>query len=177
VGASVTNIRSRINGPFIFPRDIVKERPEIRPGICPTLQARGQNPQKPTEVWPLGAGFFQFRHAFVRARLGFFVRGTTEWSVSNIDNASCIIRKMLNCGSLRIDADDGSSAIDYRIQDGCVETRILTAENPAVCTWRRLTPEQLTSLVTRDTVVAYWLRRRLGLHRLIRACSPMLPAA
>jgi len=78
---------------------------------------------------------------------------------------------MLACDTLRIDACDGSSATDYRIKDGSVETRILRAEDPAIYTWRQLSPEQLASLVTKDTVVAYWLRRRMGLHRLIRACS------
>jgi len=37
--------------------------------------------------------------------------------------------------------------------------------------WQRLTREQLISHVMGNTAVARWLRRRMGLHPLIRACA------
>lgn len=82
---------------------------------------------------------------------------------------------MLACNRLRIDPGDGSPAVDYRIEGGCVESRILeeaaerigAIEEP----WQRLTPEQLRSHVMADTAVARWLRRRLGIFALIRACN------
>ena len=73
------------------------------------------------------------------------------------------------CNNLRIDLGDGSLAVDYRIEKGYVETRTLQADNAH--SWQRLTPDEITSHVMADTVVARWLRRRMGIHRLIRACT------
>ena len=86
---------------------------------------------------------------------------------------------MLACNRLRIDMGDGSPALDYRIEKDGVESRILeksgdvntTIEQP----WERLTPEQLTSHVMTETVISIWLLRRMGVHRLIRACSQPSP--
>jgi hypothetical protein len=65
---------------------------------------------------------------------------------------------MLACNTLRIDRDDGSAVADYRIEDDCVESRTLhtaTDGNPDTeKQWQRLTPEQLSSHIMRDTVVA-----------------------
>lgn len=83
---------------------------------------------------------------------------------------------MLACNRLRIDRGDGSPAVEYRIENDHVESRILedSAEmNSAIePRWERLTPDQLTSEVVGATVISFWLRRRMGVHRLIRACSP-----
>ena len=89
---------------------------------------------------------------------------------------------MLACNRLRIDPGNGSPAVDYRIESGFVESR--TVEMDAAGTgavtrsvaaierpWQRLTPRQLTSRVMGDRVVAQWLRHRMGLHGLVRACS------
>jgi hypothetical protein len=73
------------------------------------------------------------------------------------------------CNNLRIDLGDGSPVVDYRIENDFVVTRTLEAENEKP--WQRLTPEQLTSQVMADTVVARWLHRRMGVHRLLRACT------
>ena len=73
---------------------------------------------------------------------------------------------MLTSNSLRIDRGDGSSVVDYRIENGSVETRTGTEGE-----WKRVTPEQLSAHVMSNTVVAQWLRRRMGLHRLLRACN------
>jgi hypothetical protein len=81
------------------------------------------------------------------------------------------------CNRLRIDPGNGSPAVDYRIESDFVESRTLEPNKQ----WQRLTPEQLTSRVMADKVVAQWLRHRMGLHRLVRACqqddsSPHHPA-
>jgi hypothetical protein len=82
---------------------------------------------------------------------------------------------MLACNRLRIDRCDGSPVADYRIENGCVESRIVeTAAESSMTTdmrWQRLTPEQLTSHVMANTVLAQWLGRRMGVHRLVRACT------
>jgi hypothetical protein len=80
---------------------------------------------------------------------------------------------MLACNRLLIDPCDGSPVVDYRIENGGVESRTLEAAEMDTTTekrWQRLTPEQLRSHVMADTVVAQWLRRRMGVHRLIQAC-------
>jgi hypothetical protein len=84
---------------------------------------------------------------------------------------------MLACNRLRVDPGNGSPAVDYRIESGFVESRTLETDAakrsvPVVeKPWQRLTPKQLTSRVMADRVVAQWLRHRMGLHGLIRACS------
>lgn len=81
--------------------------------------------------------------------------------------------RMLACNRLFIDPCDGSPVVDYRIENDCVESRTLEAAERGTTTekrWQRLTPEQLSSHVMADTVVAQWLRRRMGVHRLVRAC-------
>jgi hypothetical protein len=75
----------------------------------------------------------------------------------------------LPCKRLRIDSCDGSPVVEYRIENGCVERRVL---QPGTATeWRLLTAEQLSSHVEGNTVVARWLTRRLGIAPLIRACN------
>jgi hypothetical protein len=82
---------------------------------------------------------------------------------------------MLACNRLRIDPCDGSPVVDYRIENGCVESRTVeTAAESGITSeerWQRLTPEQLSSHVMAHTVVARWLGRRMGVHTLIRACT------
>lgn len=80
---------------------------------------------------------------------------------------------MLACNRLRIDMGDGSPAVDYRIEEDRVECRILeNAPNSALeQAWNQLTPEQITSHVSGETVISVWLRRRMGIFRLLRACQ------
>ena len=88
---------------------------------------------------------------------------------------------MLACNRLRIDHYDGSAVAEYRIEDDRVESRALdTATEGSSDTekrWHLLTPEELRSHIMNDTVVARWLRRRMGVHSLIRACSQQFPSA
>jgi hypothetical protein len=88
---------------------------------------------------------------------------------------------MLTFKRLRIDPGDGCPAVEYRIEDDHVDSRVLdsaTERSGAIeAPWQRLTPEQLCSLVMADTVVARWLSRRMGVHRLIRVCNQDSPFA
>lgn len=79
---------------------------------------------------------------------------------------------MLACNRLRVDMGDGSPAVDYRIEDDRVECRILenAPQSALEQAWRQLTAEQLTSHLSGETVISVWLRRRMGIFRLIRAC-------
>ena len=83
---------------------------------------------------------------------------------------------MLAFNRLRIDPGNGSPAVDYRIENGSVESRTLESDTArggilAVEQWQRLTPEQLTSRLKTDMLLSRWLRHRMGVHRLIRACN------
>jgi hypothetical protein len=75
---------------------------------------------------------------------------------------------------LRLEAENGTAATEYRIDDGNVEVRNLHppgSHDSAENSWQRLTPEQLSTQVEHNTVVAQWLERRLGWRRLVQACS------
>jgi len=79
---------------------------------------------------------------------------------------------------LRLEAGDGSATKEYRIDDGKVEVRSLHSHSgydPAESSWHRLTPQQLSTHVERNTVVAQWLERRLGWRRLLQACVSQEP--
>jgi len=82
---------------------------------------------------------------------------------------------MLTCDRLRIDPAGASTAVDYRITNGCVETRNLQlAEDGRFIVerdWHRLTPEQLSSLVMANALLAHWLTRRMGIFPVIQACT------
>jgi hypothetical protein len=76
---------------------------------------------------------------------------------------------MQNCNTLRIDPTDGSRVTEYRIDGDHVQSREVHSDDAGE--WKQVTPQQLTSHVLANTVVAYWLRRRMGLHQLVRACA------
>src|SRR5260370_5754270 len=79
---------------------------------------------------------------------------------------------------LRLEAADGSATKQYRIDDGKVEVRTLhlhSGYDPPESSWHRLTPQQLSTHVERNTVVAQWLERRLGWRRLLQACVSYEP--
>ena len=79
---------------------------------------------------------------------------------------------MLTWNTLRIDGGDGSPILDYRIENGCVETRTLNrADVDTGSKWQPVAPEQLSFHIMTNTVVAQWLRRRMGVRQLLRACS------
>jgi len=83
--------------------------------------------------------------------------------------------------TLRLEATDGAGVEEYRIFEDAVEVRKLrcgeekddpelAAEQPSD-QWRRLSPADLTGHVRNNTVVAQWLKHRLGWRRLLRACT------
>jgi len=74
--------------------------------------------------------------------------------------------------TLRLEAADRSGVEEYRIYEGAIEVRQLqrSPENESDDTWQRLTHTQLAEHVKDDTVVAKWLRHRMGWQRLLRAC-------
>ena|SRR5271165_2961932 len=75
---------------------------------------------------------------------------------------------------LRVESDNGSPAREYRIAGDKVEVRTLDPasglDDGAENLWWRLTPQQLSTHVERNTIVAQWLERRLGWRQLLRAC-------
>ena len=81
---------------------------------------------------------------------------------------------------LRLESGDGSAAKEYRVEDGNVEVRTLAPGGGSYrrtgSGWWRLTPEQLSIHVERNTVVAQWLERRLGWRRLLQACVSQEPS-
>ncbi len=78
---------------------------------------------------------------------------------------------MLACKRLRIDSGDGYPVVEYRIENGRVENRIVPMPGISRIDWQPLTPEQLSVHVKMDTVVARWLSRRMGVFNLLRACN------
>ena len=74
---------------------------------------------------------------------------------------------------LRLEFPDGRGD-EYRIYDGHVEVRPLgtVVENADFedYSWRQVTPEQLTAHVSNRTILAEWLKQRLGWRRLLWAC-------
>ena len=82
---------------------------------------------------------------------------------------------MLECNRLRMDLGDGSTLLDYRIEDGVVKSRSLRVrdgKSPVVeRDWHLLSPQQLSSLVRANKVVAHWLSRRMGIFKAVRACT------
>jgi hypothetical protein len=55
---------------------------------------------------------------------------------------------------LRLESGNGSLAREYRIEGGKVEVRTFDCDSDHVRVWLRLTPEQLSIHVKRNTVVA-----------------------
>jgi hypothetical protein len=64
----------------------------------------------------------------------------------------------------------GYPAKAYRIQDGNIEVRSLDAGSDEGSGWWRLSPQQISTHVERNTVVARWLESRMGWRRLLQAC-------
>lgn len=76
---------------------------------------------------------------------------------------------------LRIESN-GDRGREYRIVDDQVEVRSLPlhgAEHVSRA-WHRLSPEQLSIHVERNTAVAKWLEHRMGWRRLLHACMGQL---
>jgi hypothetical protein len=83
--------------------------------------------------------------------------------------------------TLRLEATNGSSVEEYRVYEDAVEVRRLCcgeekgdlelAAEHLSDDWQRLSPGDLTDHVKNNTVVAQWLKHRIGWRRLLRACA------
>jgi len=71
---------------------------------------------------------------------------------------------------LRLEATDGVEGKEDRIYDGQIEVRELQCSTDDDWCWHRVPPDELTAHVNAGTVLAEWLKRRLGWRRLLRAC-------
>jgi hypothetical protein len=74
---------------------------------------------------------------------------------------------------LRLEAGDGSPITEYSIEDGTVAVRTVDLSRGSdndQSGWQQLTPEQLRFHIERHTVVAEWLKRRMGWRRLLHEC-------
>ena len=83
--------------------------------------------------------------------------------------------------TLRLEAADGSGVEEYRIFGDGVEVRKLRSgeenDDPELVGdqvsygWRRLTHGDLSRHVRNNTIVAHWLKQRLGWRRLLYVCT------
>jgi hypothetical protein len=71
---------------------------------------------------------------------------------------------------LRLEGQDGRRSEEYRIRDGQIETRRLSGSGEEDGEWSGLSAQDLSTHVMRNTVVAQWLKHRLGWRRLLQAC-------
>ena len=81
---------------------------------------------------------------------------------------------MLEVNRLCIDPGDGSPALEYRVEENRIESRVVepgpeksNIEKP----WITLSSQELSSHLMSGTIVAHWLQRRIGYRRLLRACN------
>lgn len=85
------------------------------------------------------------------------------------------LKLRMACNKLRIDPNDGSPVVEYRIENDGVERRMVAARTgdgiASEEQWEQLTPTQVASHITANTTVAYWLYRRLGAQSLLQACG------
>lgn len=76
--------------------------------------------------------------------------------------------------NLRLEAPNGSGGEEYRIREGEIEVR---AVNPSSANyvfdddWQPLSSNDLADHVQRNTVLAQWLRHRIGWRRLLLKCT------
>jgi uncharacterized Rossmann fold enzyme len=81
--------------------------------------------------------------------------------------------------NLRIETADGSCQEEYRIHGRDIEVRSCSQpmefdvpdQYQSDDEWHRMTAEQLSAHVQANTVLAQWLRHRIGWRRLVVACT------
>jgi len=81
--------------------------------------------------------------------------------------------------NLRLEAADGSESEEYRIHGGDIEVRRVRrfpeydsdGQSSSDDDWETLTAGELSTHVQENSVVAQWLRHRIGWRRLILACA------
>ena len=76
--------------------------------------------------------------------------------------------------NLRLEAPDGSGVAEYRVRDGDIEVRQLhhrADEWQFEQSWKPLSSAELAEHVQKNTIVAQWLKHRIGWRRLVLACT------
>jgi len=83
--------------------------------------------------------------------------------------------RFISWAKLRIDPNDGSPELEYRIENGRMEHRILKVPTQGdaeiEAQWQQLTPEELASHVLNSTILSDWLCFRMGVQSLLRASN------
>lgn len=73
--------------------------------------------------------------------------------------------------NLRLEGTDGSAGEEYRIREGEIEFRPIQPSAVYDDDWQTLSSNDLADHVQRNTVVAQWLRHRIGWRRLLLKCT------
>ena len=76
--------------------------------------------------------------------------------------------------NLRLEATNGSGGEEYRIREDEVEVRAVNTSSANYVSdddWQPLSSSDLADHVQRNTVVAQWLRHRIGWRRLLLKCT------
>lgn|SRR5262245_30517145 len=76
--------------------------------------------------------------------------------------------------NLRLEAANSAEAEEYRIHDGDIEVRTIrryAGHGPSEDDWQQLSHNELANHVHDNTVVAQWLRHRIGWRRLLLKCT------
>ena len=73
--------------------------------------------------------------------------------------------------NLRLEAINGSAGEEYRIREGEVEFRPVDRSTNYDLDWHPVSAHELADHVQRNTVVAQWLRHRIGWRRLLLKCT------
>ena len=77
--------------------------------------------------------------------------------------------------NLRLEATNGSGGEEYRIREDEIEVRPVNSSSTNDAydddDWQPLSSSDLADHVQRNTVVAQWLRHRIGWRRLLLKCT------
>lgn len=71
--------------------------------------------------------------------------------------------------NLRLEAHDGSGE-EYRIRDNEIEVRAVDSDLPDD-DWQPLSSHELAEHVQHNSIVAQWLKHRIGWRRLLLKCT------
>jgi len=71
--------------------------------------------------------------------------------------------------NLRLEAPNGSGGEEYRIRDDEIEVRSVNRNVPD--DWQPLSSHELAEHVQHNSIVAQWLKHRIGWRRLLLKCT------
>jgi len=72
--------------------------------------------------------------------------------------------------NLRLEAPDGSGGEEYRIRDNEIQVRSVNSDLPDH-DWQPLSSHELAEHVQNNSIVAQWLKHRIGWRRLLLKCT------